>query len=460
MAELGFEPVNYASALALTVKAGQEPIPEAFSVKLILDSAGPIAAGEMRADGRDLGVVYHALGETPVELHRFLRHLDTDTTEVWFPTQKALAEHGDDDQYLLYHGHPEENAEPPADPNEVFVPHLDEHTVALYHFEEGEGLAVDDHSGRGHHADAGPEHSPPGWGRGRFGGAMDFGHRSINNYANVADAPDLHIAEGTYETWVRANDLVATQAFLSKDHVGFTTGGHLTMSWIQGLQKLQVRLQSTSAHYFVQNDCDATADRWYHVAFTFGSAGMHLYIDGELEDWNPYTGGTETNDNMLAMGAGTWHYPNPPHEDFLDGMLDGTRISNIQRDFFPYAKVHDDPVVSAEPVALPAVQVSCCGLVACERGTFVYRVKARNPTLAPLELRVRILMGIGVPHPIELYSGPVDDELEIAREVRAPAHLPEECPAFVKIGAGLLNDYGEVVTSDLCEIEFISADPQ
>ncbi len=459
-AQLGFDPADYSSALTLTVTAGGDPIPLAFPVMLPLDSTRPIDRGELSEDGRDLRLVFHVAGEEAIELDRFLRHMNTDSTEIWFPTQAPISPLACDARYLLYYGNPDESSEAPSDPNDVFVPHMDDHTVALFHYENGEGLIVTDHSGKGHHAAAGPEHSPPSWSHGRFGGGMDFGHRSINNYADIPDAPDLRLAEGTYETWVLTNTLGPTQGFMSKDHVGFTTGGHMTMSWDSGLDKLRVRLQSGSQHYYVYNTCEAIPDKWYHVAFTFGPAGMHLYIDNELQDWNAYTGGMETNDNTLALGAATSHSPSPPHDLFMDGLLDGTRISNVQRDFFPYAGVRDDPLVTAEPADLPKVLLECCGLVACEGGTFVYRVHADNPTDRELELKVRIITGPGIPGPIDLFSSPIESVLDIEREYRFTNDLPNECPVVVKIGAGLIDEYGDIVASDIGRIELIPAETQ
>ncbi len=459
-AELDFEPSEYTTVLALTVTAAGSFIPPLFPVKYEIDMEALIINGEMREDGRDCRIVYTG-GEERVEIDRFLYKPGMKSTEIWFPTQAEIQSYGYDDSYLLYYGNPDESSDPPADPNVVFEPHLDCKTIALYHYEQGEGLAVTDYTGNGLHAVGGPEHSPPGWGDGRFAGAMDFGFQSINNYADVMDNPQLRLEAGTFETWVNMNVLTRNQGVISKDHVGFTNGGHITITWEHPRDEFQARIQSLSESFRLYGGADTGTEEWVHVAFTFGPEGNFFYVNGKMEDSGCYMGGIETNDNILTLGASRCHNPNPPYEEYLDGLLDGTRISSVQRTSFPYAEVSEDPTVTGDPVELPSVSIECCGLAACGRGSFTYRIYAVNPTPEPLTLMIRIMEGPGIPEDIQLYSCPVSDTLSLARMVSIPAGYPTECPVPVELCSALVEshlNHCEVLATDCCEVEFISVD--
>lgn len=455
-AELGFTPSDYSTALALTVNAYGSTIPPLFPVKYEIDMETLINNGEIREDGIDCRIVWTG-GDDPVELDRFLYKPGTISTEIWFPVQAEIAPDESDDSYILYYGNPFEISDPPADPNMVFEPHLDCKTIALYHYEQAEGLTVTDYTGNGLHALGGPEHSPPGWGDGRFAGAMDFGFQSINNYADVSDDPLLRLERGTFETWVNMNVLGRNQGIISKDHVGFTNGGHITISWEQPQYEFQARIQSLTETYRLYGGGDTQPEEWVHVAFTFGPEGNNFYVNGLLADSGFYTGGIETNDNELTLGASRCHHPNPPYEEYLDGLLDGTRISSVQRTSFPYAEVTEDPVVTGEPVELPTVSIECCGLAACERGSFTYRIIAENPLEDPVILMVRIMAGPGIPEDISIYNNIVTDTLTVSRILFVPQGYPVECPCPVEVCAALVSSHNdcEMLAMACCDVEFI-----
>ena len=46
-----------------------------------------------------------------------------------------------------------------------------------------------------------------------------------------------------------------------------------------------------------------TAGTWYQATLTFGPSGMKLYLNGELLDSDPYTGGTGTT-YQVRIGEG------------------------------------------------------------------------------------------------------------------------------------------------------------
>jgi hypothetical protein len=160
-----------------------------------------------------------------------------------------------------------------------------------------------------------------------FDGADDF--------VEVPHAADYLIDEGTVTLWANIDAIGTEEAFFSKDSNGFDNGGHLTFT-VQPGGDVQVRLQSATTNYFV-NSATVSSGTWFHVAFSWGSAGMALYLDGAAPVTDPYIGGLGAtsggtgNLEPIAFGAGTITSDDllvTPTEDHFAGYLDDVRIYN------------------------------------------------------------------------------------------------------------------------------------
>ena len=114
------------------------------------------------------------------------------------------------------------------------------------------------------------------------------------------------------------------------------TGGHVDIS-LNSSGHVEVRLQSASASYRVESTPGQpiSAGQWHHMAFSFGSDGMKLYVDGALADSDPYSGGMGStsggigNYEPIAIGAGTWTSGDgvvTPLIDYFDGSIDEVAI--------------------------------------------------------------------------------------------------------------------------------------
>jgi hypothetical protein len=98
--------------------------------------------------------------------------------------------------------------------------------------------------------------------------------------------------------------------------------------------RVRVRMQSTSASYWVQSGTIQT-NRWYHIMFAWGPGGMVLYLDGVEVDTHPYVGGLSTtsggtgNFEPIVLGGNAWQSGDlvaTPVKDFFSGYLDDLRI--------------------------------------------------------------------------------------------------------------------------------------
>ena len=164
----------------------------------------------------------------------------------------------------------------------------------------------------------------------RFNGSTD--------YLEIAHNPSYLLDNGSVQLWFNVDSIGSDQTLFSKDSTGFDTGGHLNIRILASGQ-LEVRLQSTSTGYILTSASSVTATAWHHVAFTFGSSGMALYLDGQVVGTDIYTGGLGTssggsgNFEPIAIGAGTMTSGNlvvTPLEEFFTGSIDEVAIFGSQ----------------------------------------------------------------------------------------------------------------------------------
>jgi parallel beta-helix repeat protein len=131
--------------------------------------------------------------------------------------------------------------------------------------------------------------------------AVSF-NRSLSQYVEIPHSDAYLLDEGTVTFWAQATGTANNQGLFSKDSTDNDTGGHLTIR-IQSGGTIEVRLQdNTTNSYYATSSSTITPGAWFHVAFSWGSAGMQLYIDGNAPDTNPYTGGLGTT----SGGAGNF----------------------------------------------------------------------------------------------------------------------------------------------------------
>jgi VCBS repeat-containing protein len=132
----------------------------------------------------------------------------------------------------------------------------------------------------------------------------------IDDYLELAHNPAYLLDNGTVQFWFKTSDVGQRADLFSKDALGNGNGGHLSI-YLDGSGDIETRLQSATADYFVNSSSPLSNNQWHHVAFTFGAGGMQLYIDGQLQDSDPYTGGLGTtsggtgNVEPIAIGAST-----------------------------------------------------------------------------------------------------------------------------------------------------------
>lgn len=138
-------------------------------------------------------------------------------------------------------------------------------------------------------------------------GALDT-WSGTGGFVAINNDSDYQLNEGTFSIWFKDDGHIGNNAGLfSKDRSGYGTGGHITASTQSdgnNTGHVQVRLQNTNQSFYVNSSSSSfELDEWVHAAFTFGADGMKLYINGQLEDTNSYTGGITGNYEPIALGG-------------------------------------------------------------------------------------------------------------------------------------------------------------
>jgi len=148
--------------------------------------------------------------------------------------------------------------------------------VGLWHFDEGVGTIASDSSGNGND---GTLVNDPQWVTGMFGNALSFD--GVNDYVEIANDPNLNIAQGTWEAWIKFNVLPSVAGHpmnplakanqywihgsLNDPDSGYTTDAIVVKVRVEGTRYCA----KTSSNFI-------TAGEWYHVAGTYDGGTLKL----------------------------------------------------------------------------------------------------------------------------------------------------------------------------------------
>jgi hypothetical protein len=165
------------------------------------------------------------------------------------------------------------------------------------------------------------------------GKARNF--NGTSDYVTVPDAPSFaNLTEGTVEAWVNTPNANRQQPIINKD--GFGSNNDLRLEIISsGQVYFGIDPGGTGTSYLVQSPSPLLSNRWYHIAGTWGSFGLQLYVNGVLV-------GTSSNvgmvNNNFPVRIGTI-----VSGEYFQGIIDEVSIANVARTFSP------DPVLSVTP---------------------------------------------------------------------------------------------------------------
>ncbi|MCP4783748.1 MAG: LamG domain-containing protein [Fuerstiella sp.] len=154
----------------------------------------------------------------------------------------------------------------------------------------------------------------PTFATGKVGAGLDF--NGLDHHVRIADTPSLELAEGTFDFWFNRNDTYDssvlrmqkmldkadgffTVALLGTEVNGFAAPFNTASAGSLGFYMYN----GTSSHLVTSTQTTWDAGTWYHVAGTWGSSGMTLYVNGVQVGTNSYTGGFADVANGWSIGG-------------------------------------------------------------------------------------------------------------------------------------------------------------
>ena len=218
----------------------------------------------------------------------------------------------------------------------VVYAEVDEHTVAIWFFDEGTGDIVEDASGNGHDGNFIGE---PEWIDGKNGKGLSFNGNSAS-YVEVPHADDLNLAEWTIEGWFLTRSLVGKSSPagwdcpFSKETANPSNRNyafHIQGSGNQGM--LQGSVTIANSFGFATFGATSVVDsKWHYLAATYDGNNCLLYFDGETDfessiptDNGKIGGPADFNEGPVTIGA------KPAQNYTYDGIMDEIRLSSIAR---------------------------------------------------------------------------------------------------------------------------------
>ncbi|MCR9254871.1 MAG: hypothetical protein NXI16_02110 [Alphaproteobacteria bacterium] len=168
-----------------------------------------------------------------------------------------------------------------------------------------------------------------------------------SSFAMVEHSQAYETTNQTVALWVRVDDIGDRQAFVNKDQSGSDDGGHFRLGQDDG--KLFVRIAPGNGDRnssWETREAVLTEGEWAHVAVTFGTNGVEVYVNGSQldngafrtkegrQDIDDYKAGfLIANDNPWIIGADTHRVDDTDtagvittdrdFRDFLDGAVAG-----------------------------------------------------------------------------------------------------------------------------------------
>jgi len=191
----------------------------------------------------------------------------------------------------------------------------DENTVALWHFNEGQGkTARDEHGGKNNATLFNMNDKAWVAGQTNFGTALFFdGH---DDYVSVPDSTGLNLTNSLLlEAWVKPES-VSESMILDKQ-------GRYSLG-LNGSSEFQFGLKVSGAYQSVAGRTIVQTGQWYHVAGAYDGRVMRLFVNGALEGSRECSGDIEVVRRPLTIGALTAEGKN---RAWFKGVIDEARVS-------------------------------------------------------------------------------------------------------------------------------------
>jgi hypothetical protein len=143
------------------------------------------------------------------------------------------------------------------------------------------------------------------WVAGRFGGALLFSGGTAGGWLQVASAPIFHeiSAAFTISVWVQGSPGADVEGMILSRHQPGARGFLYAFDVVEGHPRVQI---NSGNGYFANVPGNMAVQRgsWAHLAVTFDSASVRIYVDGRPAGSGAYVQGVPLEVTPLIVGAG------------------------------------------------------------------------------------------------------------------------------------------------------------
>jgi hypothetical protein len=209
---------------------------------------------------------------------------------------------------------------------------VDGNTAALYHLNSQNDIWVTDSVTQQTSRLWGKARIVPG-GRYSSGLLLDQSEPQVLSYVDFKWGIPLN---GTVETWANLSSAPSWFSVLSAGD-GFGSNSDVFSLGIDprnGYRTLSFFVFDGTNLYVADSGVNPAAlvGSWHHLAGTWGSRGMQIWVDGMLCGTNGFQGSPPTGTTRTyIIGCGAW----ASQGDCMQGIADEVRISSVQRTFVP-----------------------------------------------------------------------------------------------------------------------------
>jgi len=206
----------------------------------------------------------------------------------------------------------------------------DVNTVALWHFNTGNGTTVYDASGNGHNGTMGQGGAnEPDWeAAGRFGYGLTFDGSNDEFVLAGSLADDFPSNQLTIEMWVKAPSTPDFVHLFRSDNICALEMNNLrlTLSVGDGSGSTWKSLSATTLIL--------TNGNWHYLACTFNGTTLNVYVDGDNL-------GVDLNAAISMVSPDGYYIGGYPGSLFYTGTIDEIRLSKIARSSSEIADYYD-----------------------------------------------------------------------------------------------------------------------
>ena len=200
----------------------------------------------------------------------------------------------------------------------------DEHTLLLYHFDDGAGLVAKDSGPHGYNGQV----QGGTWTAGKFGGALLLDGKDDCVFRELTEAI-RGVRQITVECWFKQENPQGRQFLVGKDvgfHFDLSNGAATSMSlYHEGSRRENA--QGLRHQHLGTAIGPARFGRWHHLATTYDGSHLSFFFDGVLKGRV-----TAAKDFLLGVRSrGLWVGCYVGQDFWFNGKIDELRISNCVR---------------------------------------------------------------------------------------------------------------------------------